>query len=364
MHKTQLVPIIWLNTDDAHSLISFLQKKGIEAFASPADGFDGKVVSISVKHHDVENTTAIFSRFGSKLKELETANVMLDGEILIPVDLTAKSFPACKVGFELAERLNLNARLLHSYTVPRVELNLVDVIGQEEEPLSATTALTKASAELDNFARKLKELQSKNHFADINFKSDLLPGVPEECILVKAKARQPKMIVMSTRTRHKKAEELIGSVTAEVLDSCRVPLFTVPEDYECPGIRNIKRLVFFCHGDKHDQNVMKQFLSLFGFPSVQVTLLPVSDRLSKKSTEYVSYLSDTFNRQYPTSTFEPLVLNIETFREDFKNFLEVNNIELLIVQNKKKNIFSRLLNPGIAHILLYERDMPMIILPV
>ena len=364
MYTTQLVPIILLNTDDAHSLISMLQKKGIEALASPAEGFDGRVVSISVKPGDVENTTALFSEFGAKLKGRNAGSVLMDGEILIPIDLTAKSFPACKVGFELAERLNLDARLLHSYTVPGVELNLVDVMGQDVEQLSATTARTKASAELGNFAQKLKQLQSENHFADINFRCDLLAGVPEECILVKAKARQPKMIVMSTRTRHKKAEDLIGSVTAEVLDSCRVPLFTVPEDYECPGIRNIKRLVFFCHGDKHDQHVMKQFLSLFGFPEVHVTLLPVTDRLSKKSSEYASCLCDTFSRQFPTSTFEPLALNRETFREDFKNFLEVNKIELLIVQNKKKNIFSRLLNPGIAHILLYERDMPMIILPV
>lgn len=324
-----------------------------------------KLSSIEVATDDVVRATRIIHAISSNFATSKHASSLIGGtEILIPIDLSPKSLAACRVGFDLAERLNVGARLLHSYLIPQKELNIVDVISQDDTLMSAENVRQTAQTQLSNFGKMLKQQQILGEMPQVSFTTDLVPGMPEECILEKAKLRRPKLIVMSTRSRHRKAEELIGSVTAEVLDGSRVPLFTVPEDYECPGIRNITRLVFFCHGDNYDKTSMERFLALFDFPALHITLLPVMDRDSRKASAYVDKLAKEFGAIYPESQFDTLVLNKNTFRNKFKDYLEDEEIELLVVQNKKKNIFSRLLNPGIAHILLYERDMPMIILPV
>ena len=50
--------------------------------------------------------------------------------------------------------------------------------------------------------------------------------------------------------------------------------------------------------------------------------------------------------------------------EDFANFAGQRGVQMLIVPNKKRNILSRLFNPGIAHKILFERDMPLLSAPV
>ncbi len=289
-----------------------------------------------------------------------------DTGILIPVDFSEKSLTACRVGFELAERLSSRPVLLHSYTLPYIDSSFVkaDYIEGEDEDdgifPSDKIRAAEASA-LKAFEVKLRERQKEGCLPCGLFSSELLPGVPEDVIKEYSRAKSPKMIVMATRSRHRKEEEMIGSVTAEVLDSCRVPLFTVPEDCQFRSIRDIRRLAFFCNLDSHDAASIESLLSLFDYPEVEITLIPVSDKPQPARCEA---LLDSLRDKYYSVKFSIHCMAQATFKEDFRTFADEAGLELLIVQNKKKNIFARLLNPGIAHILFYDREMPMIVIPV
>lgn len=41
-----------------------------------------------------------------------------------------------------------------------------------------------------------------------------------------------------------------------------------------------------------------------------------------------------------------------------------NHIQLMIVPNKKSSAFSRFFRPTLAHRILFERDVPLLVLPV
>ena len=43
---------------------------------------------------------------------------------------------------------------------------------------------------------------------------------------------------------------------------------------------------------------------------------------------------------------------------------DFDRFDLIIVPNKKKNIFSRFFNPGVAHKVLFQTDIPMLVIPV
>lgn len=169
---------------------------------------------------------------------------------------------------------------------------------------------------------------------------------------------------MATRGKDKRDEALVGSVTAEVIDSCRVPVFVVPEDCKMTSVEMVKRLIYFCNLDRQDILSVDSLMRMFNYPETDVTLVPVSDKGVGDVKEKVDMLRDFFNKSYPAAHFSAEVFPVKTFREDFENYVTQSGAEMLIVPNKKRNIFQRLFNPGIAHKLLFERDMPMLALPV
>ena len=52
------------------------------------------------------------------------------------------------------------------------------------------------------------------------------------------------------------------------------------------------------------------------------------------------------------------------FREQLEPWAAGEGIKLIVVPNKKKNIFARLFNPGMAHRVVFDSNLPMLALPV
>lgn len=296
------------------------------------------------------------------------------GVVLIPVDFSQNSMLACRVGFDIAKRLQLHPVILHAYATPYfdggmafggADDELSPILGQGIPEMEEDIDLRKESERLmRGFKKKLDSAIDDGSLSRVEFSVDISEGIPEDVILEYCRLTPPALVVMATRGVNKKGEELVGSVTAEVLDSCRVPVFTIPENFGFTTIDALRNLVYFCNLDQHDIISIDTLMRMFGYPDVSVTLVPVNDRASEGIHEKVDMLCDYFNKNYPTAHFSPKVFGTKTFREDFEKFVNTTGIQLMIVPNKKKNIFSRLFNPGIAHRMLFERDTPLLALPV
>ena len=198
----------------------------------------------------------------------------------------------------------------------------------------------------------------------VEFSSQLMTGLPEEAIAEYCRRNPPVLIVMSTRHSKRKAAELVGSVTTEVLDSCRVPVFAIPENYDFIDVKDIRNLIFFCDLDRQDIISLDSLMRMFSYPDVNITLVPMSEKSPATLVERLSALCKYLSEAYPTAIFSRMIFPRKTVREDLEKFITKNNIQLLIVPNRKANVFRRLFRPGIAHRLLFEADMPMLALPV
>ena len=49
---------------------------------------------------------------------------------------------------------------------------------------------------------------------------------------------------------------------------------------------------------------------------------------------------------------------------EFSKVEENDGIDLIVVPNKKKNVFSRFFNPSLAHKILLHADIPMLTIPI
>lgn len=367
--NTIFTPLISVTRSDAKAVLNALSENDIvpEIASSLIASPDIDIVTISVRKSQLVRAVSIIQSMLAPAAFSLSSSSGLRSVILIPVDFTPKSILACRVGFDLARRLNSHPVILHTYVQRTIEstFNLSDAIAHESETLVSHDSIVKMEKlKTENFEKTVKAYQAQGKLLHIPFSSVLLPGVPENVIRDYTRSNDTKIIVMSTRDSHKKAEELVGSVTAEVLDSCRVPLFTVPENSDCPDIKSIQRLAFFCNLDRQDMLSMETFLAIFGYPEVEITLIPVNGCSSPKAKEKADKLLNFCKATYPSASFTLKNFPAQTSRQDLARYIDEEDIQLLIVQNKKKNIFARILNPGLAHILFFERDMPMIVIPV
>lgn len=299
----------------------------------------------------------------------------MSGNMLIPVDFSDSSLLSVKMGFSLARRLSVHPVLMHSFVAPLFSPSgnaLEDITGENsaylenevEEAKAVSDLRSNANAKMSAFKRKVIELQKEGTIPQIKFSVTVLEGVPEEVILNYCSQTPPMLVVMATRGVEKKEEDLIGSVTAEVLDSCRVPVLTVPDNHKDISIEDVKRLIMFCNLDQHDVIAVDTLMRMFEYPECEVTLIPAMDKrkfhFETKLNDLCAYFNDTF----PAAKFNVRIPSGKDYRKEVDAIMNEEKIQMLIVPNKKTNIFSRIFSPTIAHRFLFERDMMMLALPV
>lgn len=362
-----LYPLITISRDNSEALVKQLSLNNIDSYIVESTiANTNNIVTIAVNPSKIEDAIQVIENSLTCSKGIINGEHLNKSIILIPIDLSPKSELAVNVGFKLAVRLNATPLILHTYEAANLETSIPIVDAVASQTIGAENESNENIHRLlfNKFLDNIKLLQKRGELLDIDFKSELTMGLPEEVIDEYSRTLNPLLIVMSTRDKHKRAQDLVGSVTAEVLDGCRTPLFTVTEGHNFPEITDIINLVMFCNLDKKDILSTERFLGIFNYPKVNITLIPVSDKFGKNTKNKINDLCNILQKMYPSINFATEVLPQKSFRKDFPDYILKNNIQLIIVQNKKKNIFSRLVNPGIAHILFYERDIPMVVLPL
>ena len=283
--------------------------------------------------------------------------------MLIPVDFSDASMFAVRVGFRFARVLDMMPVLMHVY--PMVWMG-DDTAGEylgENDPMESE--LADAIAERDmmraaehrfrKFRRQLTEKIESGDIADVKYTTLLQQGIPEDEILGYCREQHPGMVLMSTRGISRKEEDLIGSVTAEVLDSCEVPVFTIPDNYPIEDSKPLKRMLMFCTLDK--------LMHTFNSPEIDVWLMPVTHRHAATVQQLLNSLFEKLSNAWPNATFHEAPLLDAKIDAQLETFIKNNQIQLIIAPNRRASILTRLFRPSVAHQCLFTIDIPMLALP-
>ncbi len=356
----------------AENLKNALSKEGVDVslspFKLPNAECDDAFVSLNVADTDLKKALKIIENEADKQLAVVHAKLAgMSGTLLIPVDFSPYSETAVKVAFDLAGRLSLKPFILHSLSVLYIkdavsfpETSSVDI----SDAQMAVELRREAEVKMRRLVEDIKARISSGEYPNVDFDTEITEGVPEEVILEYARQKKPDIIVMATRGVSRRAKELIGSVTAEVLDSCRSPLFIVPENFGMPKIRDVNKVLFFCYLDKQDIMSMDSFQSMFDYPVTDLFIVPINGVSSDSMASKLDSLSAYFKRAYPGTNSSIHVFDKESFDEDLERLISEKGVQLIVIPNKKRNIFARFFNPSMAHRLFFEKDLPMLAFPV
>lgn len=286
-------------------------------------------------------------------------------KILIPIDFSEYSMQACEIGFNYAKEIQAKVIIMHAYYAPEFSayfpLNETFPNPRIKEDESLLLA-KKAKEDLHTFTTHIKEKVQNKEWADVPFKTILREGLPEEEIIAYSKKHKLSLIIMGTRGKNQKDMDLIGSVTAEVIEVSKTPLFAIPENTSFKSFKDVKRIAFGTSFDQKDLLTVDMLFKMFESYDIEFYLFHLTHKQDAWNEIKLAGIKEYFEKQYPTIEIKYQVININDFVLNLERFIRENNIDIISLSTHKRNIFARIFNPSMARKMLFHTDTPLLTL--
>lgn len=371
----RLITVAIHTFDKALQLRDLLESEGVASTLQNVN-LSSPVLSAGVRVRISESDLPLALRIIENpeiFKRTESVTSLEDNRsILVPVDFTEKSVTAARMAVRMASETGVANQvvILNSFLVPRGNplMNLSNSLTLDSATSDAGSV--EVSVELAQAAgtemRKLENLLraeiKRGELPAVRFKTVIVQGLPEEAIGQYIKDHsEVRLLVMGSRAVAKKALDLAGSITAEVLNSCRIQALTIPEDSRLSDLSAVSHIALLSHLEQEDflvLDALSRLLPKDAEPEVKVICMP-NDRYSMSTNDaarraLMEYCAVHFSRYRFT-----VVQHNKASRR-----LELDGTELIVLPSRRKNILARLFNPGAAHRLLFQVDLPLLVVPV
>lgn len=368
-HDEKLVTVAIHSYEKAHILKSILESEGIPAVIHGIKMIDPVIpgnVRVRINENDLPEALRIIERidFTSQLEKEPGEEIIK--EILIPVDFSAYSLAACEFGFRLARDLDCSVKLLHAFFTPfypgAIPFGDSFALQTTDKELYQNIR-NKTEREMQDLVKQIEAAITAGALPKVPYKTMLLEGLPEEEVIAYSKKIKPTAIVMGTRGKNARELDLIGSVTAEVMEGCNTPIFAIPEGAKAKDLSAMRTIVFLTNFQEREFkafDIMMGFLKIY---PVKVYLTHIAKKEDVWNEIKLSGIQKRFSELYPQLQTEyRLIEQSEGMEESIDKFVNEHKIDMISLSSSRRNIFARMFNPGIARRMLFHSDTPLLVI--
>ncbi len=323
-------------------------------------------VRVRIKQSDLPRALGIVEEMEKAWEEEADRENPLKGRcVLIPVELTDQINEICKYGFHFAKKLKTKVVFLHAYLTPAYTISSAS--NTEINTYSLTDAETLRriirtnNADIENLTNLINQWIANGEIPKIDFRFELKEGVPEDEILAYCKKESPALVVMGTRSKLNRNENTIGSVTAEVLEACRVPVMAISQNIKLKP-ENIRRIAFLTNFDQKDLIAIDRAISFFKKEDLELVFIHATEKKESWDEVMLAGIKEYFANHYPKMKTEYAFLKKDGSMEQIQPFLEASKIDLVALNTKKRSLFARFFNQGFATKLLFNVDTPLLVM--
>lgn len=373
--EDKLITLAILTYSKAQILQSVLENEGIESYIHNVNLIQPVIssgVRVRIKESDLPQALKIIessSWLSSEILQEESPEPAKASHVLIPIDFSAYSLKACDFGFRVAAKMQVEVVLLHVHFTPIYIPSLqysTDHYGIPpiENSASIRSVIETIHKELDDLVKVIDKKIEDGIYPKVKYTCMLREGVPEEEILSYARHEKPLIIVMGTRGEHQKDLELIGSVTAEVIERSSVFVYAIPEQAPSKSIEDIHKVALFTSFDQRDLIAFDSLITTFKDNHFEVTFIHINSHEQKRTWNEITLagIKEYFKKQYPQLEFNYLTVDEEHLLNNLDQFVQENKIDVICTSNYKRNIFARLFNPSIARKMLFHANTPLLVI--
>lgn len=288
--------------------------------------------------------------------------------ILVPVDFSDYSLKACQIAFNMARDINAKVKILHVYFNPYypTALPMAEAFayqGKEEKEFQNVIARVKEN--IQKLCNTIDQKIAAGDFPPVNYSYVLKEGLPEEEIVAFTKHYSPALIVMGTRGKDQKDADLIGSVTAEVIEMSKIPLMAIPEHTPFVDINEVKKIAFLTNFSQRDLISFDELVKLLDpyKGKVKIMLAHISlKKIDKRDEIMIQGIKAYFSKQYPALNLDYEMIETTDMLTSLDDFIRKEKIEILSLTTSKRNIFARMFKPSISRKMLFHSDTTLLVM--
>ncbi len=366
--KDKLVTLAIHTPEKAQILKTVLENEEITVYMSDISDDASKGIRLRIKEADLPRAlNVVESRHLFSYDEEDTYRVD-DGRprILIPVDFSEYSIKACRIAFNMAQDLNAKVKIMHVYFNPYypTALPITDAFAyQGKEEKEFQNIIKKVKDDIQKLCNMIDERIAEGEFPPVNYSYVLREGLPEEEIVQFAKEYKPSVIIMGTRGKDQKDADLIGSVTAEVIEMTKIPIITIPQDTHFFDLKQMKHVAFLTNFSERDLVSFGQLTKLLAPYKIKISIVHISVKKGGTWTEIkLEGIKSYFEKQYPDLDIDYKLIDTSDMLSSLDEYVSGDKIDLLALTTSKRNIFARMFSPSIPRKMLFHSDTPLLVL--
>ncbi|MDR0699721.1 MAG: universal stress protein [Tannerella sp.] len=367
--EEKLVTLAIHTFEKAQILKTLLESEGIEVSIHNVNQIQPVIsagVRVRIKESDLPHALRIIETIQFFKEESECPDDENIKKIVIPVDFSDYSLKACQVGFEYANQVGAEIMLIHAYYTMFVPTSLSYLgIGLDNNVYdeSIHTVYHRVQTDMDNLVSIINKKIADGELPDVKYNYILREGLPEDEIVAFAKECRPMMIMMGTRGKNRKNIDLIGSVTAEIIESTKMPLLAIPENIPFSNIREAQNIAFAISFNQHDLVAFDCFAKLLKGVIRKVHLFNISTSKDEWNEIRLTGTREYLQKHYPDMEIEFTVLDDGDLLDAIEKFVREKNIDIITLTTYRRRTIYRIFHPSIARKMLFHTNTALLIIP-
>ena len=363
--EEKIITLVVLSFEKAQILKTLLDTEGVECFLENVNLIQGAVsggVKVRITASALEKAMPLLEGMMSeKLESVASVDVPL--RIMLPIDFSDYSRKAAVFALDWANALNAELSVFHTYFNPTINT----IVFSEAFAYEANS--DEMTIELEEKARKgMEEMkvfldkENKKFARPVAVKMKLVKGIAEDEIIKYSKSCQPLVIIMGTRGADRKAADLIGSVTAEVMASAAMPVMAIPENFVYNGLGDMKKMLYATDFQEADFKTLQKLENLLKPLEMQITCAHVSSKEHSQWDEIrMAGLKEHIKKNYNEEWVQCDLIEHEDLFVGIESYVRDKGINVLSFTKRKRNLISRMISPNPAKKMLFHSTTPLLV---
>lgn len=272
--------------------------------------------------------------------------------ILFPTDFSHSAGNALAYAIEFARKMNAKLTLFNAFPLP---------VSAVEMPLE-TNMTEQVKTDSENSLKKLKnQIHAAAPGIETEFSSSW--GFAADEIIAKAKEMSADLIIMGTEGAGGIKRILLGSNTAEVMGKSICPVLAIPAGCQ---FKNFRRIAFATGCQDTEFPYIIQALDFAKRFNARFSLLHISGTVFTSPLEHkhIENFRDKVRKELNQPGIEISLLDMSDIAEGLTDILFKDNIDMLVIAHKKRNLLTQFLHPSISQKFTYSSASPLLVLPV
>lgn len=328
-------------------------------------GDTAKGYAVKIKESQISKALTIIEE--NKLfsyNDMQTLK-MDDGRkrILVAVDFSTYSMKACQTAFSIAKELDAKVKILHVYNniyFP-TQIPFADALKNDGD----ISILDKSRKQMLDLCVEIDKNIEAGKFPSVNYSYSLREGIVEEEIESFIEEYKPMLLVLGKRGTNDNRTNILGSVTADIIEMTDIPVLAIPENSSFEGAKDVRHIAFFTNIHRRDIYSFDYLVNhLLPYKGLKITLVHIitDARNGKWSESDLLKLQESFTQKYSDMNISYKLINETDFVQGIKDFIETEKVDIVAVNTQRRSLWGRMFLPSNSRKILASLNVELLTL--